>query len=97
MIEPQQIVKIEKGFDDVRLECDCNNGEKIELAWDDDDWDDEWRYLWISLVPSRLGLFGRIKAASKMLFSKDPTWGEVLLNKESVQVFADFLDRHKQM
>lgn len=93
MIEPQRIVKIEDGFDDVRLECDCHNGEKIELAWDADD--EDYQCLWISLIPSRLGFWGRIKASAKMLFSKDPSWGEVLLNKESAKVFAEFMERHK--
>ena len=92
MITPQIIESYDYGEHCVRLECDCSNGERVELMWDEEDPD--WRLLWVSLIPTRYGFFGRISAALKMLFSKEPTWGEVVLTQEAVGKLASFLSEH---
>lgn len=96
MITPQKIVdrgENEKGaWDNMRLECDCGNGESIELEWDTTvEWPD---YLLVSLVPTRYGFFGRIKAAIKILFAKEPSYGEVVLDDTSGKMLYHFFENH---
>lgn len=79
-------------WENLRLECDCGNGERVVLSFDENEGYPD--YLEVILVPARLGFFGRIKAAFKTLVAKDPVYGEVILDEESVGKMSEFFHNH---
>lgn len=70
------------------IQCDTGDGDYLRATWDE--FDPEWRYLWIeATVDNRWR--SRIKAAWRNLRGRHPEVCTILLNQEAVKSLREFL------